>query len=307
MSSALPIMIMVVVCCCCCLLVAGGGGYYLWDKKKKEDEAAEKLELELEDSYDTTAAGPPPEIEIPTSEVVTNVTAAQCQAMNALDRSAMTGCTNGKNEAGITWNWGKDNVSQACKNATAYYQVTASSSYLPNVILKQTIQGGTQNTTGIKGMMPAWHQRNVTFSVMPQDKDKKNLMQNPVSFDITQATDNQSCATAGVNALHPVPIWNENKNLIDVGVRSTDGAQGGIAVLDKTNTEVYWSGYTTIGRDTRMVVPEGFSTRSWCQDTGNIFDRRYKNHSWEELKTKQVDGKVNYSGTCWANKPSGGL
>lgn len=302
MSSALPIMIMVVVCCC--LLVAGGGGYYLWDNKKKEDEAA--AELELEDSYDT-AAGPPPEIELPTSEVVSNVTAAQCQAVNAIDRSAMTGCTNGKNETGVTWNWGKDNVSQACKNATEYYELTASSSYLPNLILKQTIKGGTQNTAGIKGMLPIWHERNVTFSVMPQDKDNKNLMQNPVTWDVTQATDNQSCATAGVNALHPVPIWNENNNLIDVGARSKDGAQGGLQVFDKNNPEIYWSGYTLIGTDNRMVVPEGMSTRSFCQYTGYIGCTKYKTHTWEDLQKKQVDGKVNYSGTCWANCPSGGL
>jgi hypothetical protein len=306
MSSALPIMIMVVVCCCCCLLVAGGGGYYLWDKKKKEDEAAAELELELDDSYDT-AAGPPPEIELPTSEVVTNVTAAQCQAVNAIDRSAMTGCTNGKNETGVTWNWGKDNTSQACKNATAYYEVTASSSYLPNVILKQTIKGGTQNTTGIKGMMPIWHEKNVTFSVMPQDKDKKNLMQNPVTWDVTQATDNQSCATAGVNALHPVPIWNENNNLIDVGAKSTNGAQGGLQVNTKDDKQAYWSGYTTIGTDNRMVVPEGFRAQTWCQMTGNYSCTRWRDHPWEELKKKQVDGKVNYSGTCWANCMSGGL
>ena len=304
MSSALPIMIMIVVCCCCCLLVAGGGGgYYLWDKKKKEDEAAAKLE----DSYDTTA-GPPPEIEIPTLEVVTNVTAAQCQAMNAIDRTAMTGCTNGSSETGVTWNWGKDNTSQACKNATAYYEVTASSSYAPNIILKQTIIGGTQNTVGIKDMLPGWHEKNVTFSVMPKDKDKKNLMQNPVTWDVTQATDNQSCATAGVNALHPVPHWNENKNLIDVGVKSTSGAAGGIAVIDTRNeSQVFWSGYGGgIGWDNRMVVPEGFRAQSWCQDTGGPC-KRLKEHPWDELKTKQVDGKVNYSGTCWANCPSGGL
>jgi hypothetical protein len=305
MPSALPIIILMVFCCCCCLVAAGGGGYYWWKKKQEEEEAAAEVDFELD--TDDRAAGPAPELEIPTSEVVSNVTAAQCQAMNAIDRSAMTGCTNGKNESGFTWNWGKDNVSQACKNATAYYEVTASSSYLPNLILKQTIKGGTQNTAGIKGMLPIWHQRNVTFTVMPKDKDKNNLMQNPVSMDITQATDNQSCATAGVNAINPVPAWNENKNVLDVGVRSTDGAQGGIQVFDKNNPEIYWSGYTTIGTDNRMVVPEGMSTRSFCQYTGWIGCNKYKTHTWEDLQKKQVDGKVNYSGTCWSNCPSAGL
>ena len=296
MSSALPIMIIMVVCCCCCLLVAGGGGYYLWDKKKKEDEAAAKLELE--DSYDTTA-GPPPEIELPTSEVVTNITAAQCQAMNAIDRTAMTGCTNGRSESGFTWNWGKDNTSQACKNATAYYEVTASSSYAPNVILKQTITGGTQNTAGIKGMLPGWHEKNVTFTVMPKDKDKKNLMQNPVSTDITQATDNQSCATAGVNALHPVPYWNENKNLVDLGFKSTAGAASGIEAMDSSGSQVFWSGYGGgIGWDNRVVVPEGFKGVAWCE---KVFGgcNRATSMPFDYMKGKSIDGKLNLVGTCW--------
>jgi len=293
MASILPILFLFIVCCCC--FSFAGGVYYLWTSNTSTDATS-------------GSTSSPPEIETPLPEKLSSITAAQCQSVSAINKTAITTCTDGRSESGFTWNWGTDDISQACKDATKYYEVTATSSYLPNVTLKQTITGGAQNTAGIKKMLPEWHQTNVTFTVMPLNENKEKLMLYPVSVPITQATDNQSCKTAGVNAITPVPAWNENKNLIDVGVKSTNGAAGGIAVIDTRNeSEAFFSGYGGgIGWDNRMVVPEGFRAQSWCQDTGGPCGR-VKEHPWDELKTKQVDGKVNYSGDCWANCPSGGL
>ena len=296
MVSVLPILFLFLICCCFSLVA--GAGYYMWQNSNVSSS-----------NLTSTSELTTPTVTTPLQKVVKSAKASQCQSVNAITKTAVSTCTDGATESGITWEWGSDDVSQACKNATKYYKVTATSSYLPNLVLQQTIDTPYQTTAGIKGMFAPWHQKDVTFTVMPLDKNKKELMLYPVSVPITQATDNQSCKTAGVNATKAVPDWNENKNIIDVGVKSTDGAAGGLAVLDESGSEVFFSGYagSKIGWDNRMIVPEGFSTQSWCQDTGNISCGRVKGHDWNELKEKQKDGKLNFVGTCWANCPSGGL
>lgn len=300
MASVFPMIILLLVCCCC--LVAAGGGYYLWTNSQTDSNTYSDTNVM---TSDTSAA---PTITNPLPEVVKKVTAAECQSVSAIDKTALTGCTDGATESGFTWNWGADPVSQACKANTAYYEVTAVSSYLPNLKLKQTIKGADQMTAGIKGMLSDWHQANVTFTVMPKDKNKKNLMLYPVSIPITQATDNQSCATAGVNAVRGVPRWNEYKNIIDVGVKSTYGAAAGIAVIDESGHEEFFSGYGGgINWSERAIVPKGYSVQSWCQDTGNLSCNRVKTHTWDDMNKAQKSGMLEYVGTCLSNCPTSGL
>jgi len=216
-------------------VLAGGGIWWYYNKQKTDKEAvaaasaADTSNTETTTTTTTSAAestdSSEPEL-TPEQAAVQEIktwSAGTCQASGAINPTAATMCTDGATETGVTWNWGVDPQSQYCKKVCKGYIVTASSSSLPDIVLKQTIKSGTQNTAGVHGMPSKWHQGDVTFNVMPIDAKGKNIMLYPVAFYVTQAQQNQSCKTAGVKSDFPVPLWNENKNLIGVNVHKLAG------------------------------------------------------------------------------------
>jgi len=204
----------------------------------------------------------------PLPSVITTYSAAACQQSGALFIDDKLTCNDGGTRAGITWKWAVDNQSYACQQNCGGYIVTVVSATLPDVVLKWTMTTATQSGAGIAGMPPPWYKGALTFTVMPVDKNGRNLLQVPVSKNVNIMQDQARCEQVGVFCVLPVPAWNENKNLIGVYVKVKEGNWGGYQVYKKDDRPgAPWydagtnmapkalSGFLKFGAIALMIIP----------------------------------------------------
>ena len=305
------LLLIVVLFFCCCLSSAGGGWwYYKYQSNVVAPPSTIEVTAPIEDTSNGVTTSEAPVIINPLPEVIKKWSPALCQSVTAIDETAMTLCTDGATASGVTWNWGKDPQSVACKNATKGYTVTATSSSLPDIQLKQKIKIAAQNTAGVSGMPSPWHQGNITFKVMPTDAKGKNIMQNPAIMNTTQATNNQSCKTAGVNAEYPVPAWNANKNLIGVKYDNNGGNGSHFDVwgTDDTPAFNYTSRTVLPFSSTTTVVPKGSGLNITCDGHVAGLQSWNNDNSWEFMidGAAKKDYKWTVEHTCWSGNAKSG-
>ncbi|NCW90290.1 MAG: hypothetical protein EBV73_07095 [Rhodocyclales bacterium] len=277
-------LLLIVLLFCCCVSVAAAGVWYY--NSTSNVAAVESTSNTYVNSIEGSAltVAPAPEAKAKPAN------ATNCQG--SLFADATLGCTDGGNEAGMTWKWATDAQSYACSKAVKKYEVTAYSSKLPSIKLKQIIKEPNQTSAGIKGMPPTWYDGQITFEMMPKDNKGKNLFTRPEKINVTLAHDNASCKSSGVATKDPVPYWNENKNLISVHLHSKYGGNkmgykiwsndgSGDSTLYDSGTETIWGAGSP--KDTYAVVPKNGGVVMQCDGHLAGWQSWNDDNSWDYM------------------------
>ena len=212
-----------------------------------------------------------------------------------------TQCQN-DTEAGVSWYWdttAADGIGQSCKDKTVGYNVIASSSLLPGVNLAAYVDQGAATTTGIKNVPGTFiKDSQLTFSVMPIDADKNNLISAPTNIMLNSSSADSDCSKQGIESqIQDVnPFWNKNGYYWPVTVKNQTGSSTNlhVRVYDSKGTNLNDDKYP-VPETKSYLIPQGGTLSISCYIGGG----RGVSWTYDQLKSGNISSLTYKCSTGW--------
>ena len=177
------------------------------------------------------------------------------------------GCKSEKDRAGMSWGFKDSDIGKNCKAITDHYYVTATSNKSGNFTFGKKVYGKNNQRIGIysDSLEPFFKDATISMTVMPRDRQGKNIINRPAKLDITRSRFDNDCERQGID-MHDAITWKDGDKIAVVRQQYTNNDIFHLRMFGCTKDKKQFS-FHKLGKynSRNVIVPEKGYIRGQCE------------------------------------------